>query len=131
MSFSFISKKTIFVPLFKWYSLAKVEDTFQISVNIHRFLSKNVEVKYFARTFLKFKHLLFTDLQLIKPILTMRLSKKDYEKPTPIQSQAIPHLLEGKDFYQGTAQTGTGKTRRLLYSYFAKIFIIKTPKPSN
>jgi len=52
--------------------------------------------------------LLFTDLQLIKPILDA-LTQEGYEKPTPIQSQAIPHLLEGKDLL-GTAQTGTGKT---------------------
>ena len=73
------------------------------------FCSKNVEVKDFARThFLKFKHLLFTDLKIIKPILDA-LTKEGYEKPTPIQAQAIPHLLEGKDLL-GTAQTGTGKT---------------------
>jgi ATP-dependent RNA helicase RhlE len=32
-----------------------------------------------------------------------------YSEPTPIQAQAIPHLLEGKDLF-GVAQTGTGKT---------------------
>ncbi len=32
-----------------------------------------------------------------------------YVEPTPIQSQAIPHILAGKDVL-GTAQTGTGKT---------------------
>ena len=32
-----------------------------------------------------------------------------YEKPTPIQAQAIPHLLAGRDVL-GCAQTGTGKT---------------------
>ena len=32
-----------------------------------------------------------------------------YSQPTPIQAQAIPHLLEGKDLL-GVAQTGTGKT---------------------
>jgi len=32
-----------------------------------------------------------------------------YVEPTPIQSQAIPHILAGKDLL-GTAQTGTGKT---------------------
>ena len=32
-----------------------------------------------------------------------------YTKPTPIQAQAIPHLLEGRDLF-GCAQTGTGKT---------------------
>jgi ATP-dependent RNA helicase RhlE len=32
-----------------------------------------------------------------------------YDKPTPIQQQAIPHLLQGRDLL-GCAQTGTGKT---------------------
>ncbi len=32
-----------------------------------------------------------------------------YTEPTPIQSQAIPHLLQGRDLL-GIAQTGTGKT---------------------
>ena len=66
--------------------------------------------------------MLFTDLQLIKPILDA-LIQEGYEKPTPIQSQSDSHLLEGKDLL-GTAQTGTGKLQ-LCHSYFAKIFIIK------
>ena len=32
-----------------------------------------------------------------------------FTKPTPIQSEAIPHALEGKDII-GLAQTGSGKT---------------------
>lgn len=52
--------------------------------------------------------MLFTDLQLIEPILKA-LKKEGYEKPTPIQQKAIPSILEGKDLL-GTAQTGTGKT---------------------
>ena len=41
----------------------------------------------------------------------LRRALKDvgYVRPTPIQSQAIPHLLRGKDLL-GVAQTGTGKT---------------------
>ena len=52
--------------------------------------------------------MLFTDLKLIKPILDA-LQQEGYEKPTPIQQQSIPHVLEGKDLL-ATAQTGTGKT---------------------
>lgn len=37
------------------------------------------------------------------------LNDVGYRQPTPIQSQAIPHLLEGRDLL-GVAQTGTGKT---------------------
>ncbi len=37
------------------------------------------------------------------------LADLGYKTPTPIQSKAIPHVLEGKDV-MGAAQTGTGKT---------------------
>lgn len=52
--------------------------------------------------------MLFTDLNLIEPILKA-LTKEGYSTPTPIQAQAIPHILAGKDVL-GCAQTGTGKT---------------------
>ncbi len=51
---------------------------------------------------------LFTDLGLIEP-LTRALAAEGYTSPTPIQAQAIPRLLEGRDVL-GIAQTGTGKT---------------------
>lgn len=50
----------------------------------------------------------FSNLNLIAP-LTAALSKKGYTTPTPIQIQAIPYILQGKDIF-GCAQTGTGKT---------------------
>ena len=50
----------------------------------------------------------FTDLGLAEPILRA-LAAKGYTDPTPIQSQAIPALLAGRDLL-GIAQTGTGKT---------------------
>ena len=50
----------------------------------------------------------FASLGLSKPILAA-LEVKGYTTPTPIQMQAIPPLLEGKDLC-GIAQTGTGKT---------------------
>ncbi|MEO6583837.1 MAG: DEAD/DEAH box helicase [Ferruginibacter sp.] len=52
--------------------------------------------------------MLFTDLNIIKPILDA-LNEEGYTKPTPIQQGAIPHILTGKDLL-GCAQTGTGKT---------------------
>ena len=42
-------------------------------------------------------------------LLINRLEKQDITTPTPIQAQAIPVAMEGKDVL-GTAQTGTGKT---------------------
>ncbi len=50
----------------------------------------------------------FTDLRL-NPLLLKALAAEGYETPTPIQAQAIPPVLEGRDLL-GIAQTGTGKT---------------------
>ncbi|MEC0125046.1 DEAD/DEAH box helicase [Paenibacillus pabuli] len=50
----------------------------------------------------------FKDLNIIPPILE-GLSKANYTSPTPIQEQAIPAVLAGRDLL-GCAQTGTGKT---------------------
>jgi ATP-dependent RNA helicase RhlE len=50
----------------------------------------------------------FENLNLIEPIL-QALKAEGYTHPTPIQAQAIPHVLQGKDLL-GCAQTGTGKT---------------------
>ena len=50
----------------------------------------------------------FDQLHLIAPILKA-LQEEGYTTPTPIQQQAIPKVLSGKDL-MGCAQTGTGKT---------------------
>ena len=50
----------------------------------------------------------FQDLRLSEPLLRA-IGEKGYTDPTPIQQQAIPPGLEGRDL-QGCAQTGTGKT---------------------
>ena len=50
----------------------------------------------------------FSDLALNKSLLKI-LNEVGYESPSPIQAQAIPLLLDGKDII-GQAQTGTGKT---------------------
>ena len=50
----------------------------------------------------------FKSLEIIEPIL-QSLIEEGYSIPTPIQSQAIPIVLNGKDLL-GCAQTGTGKT---------------------
>jgi ATP-dependent RNA helicase RhlE len=51
---------------------------------------------------------LFNELPLIEPVLAA-LSKEGYTNPTPVQQQAIPPILQGRDLL-GCAQTGTGKT---------------------
>jgi len=50
----------------------------------------------------------FGDIQLSKKLLSA-VSDMGFEEPSPIQSQTIPLVLEGKDVI-GQAQTGTGKT---------------------
>lgn len=50
----------------------------------------------------------FEQLDLIAP-LQRAVREEGYLRPTPIQSQAIPHVLQGRDLL-GLAQTGTGKT---------------------
>ena len=50
----------------------------------------------------------FNELGLVTPLLKA-LAAENYVVPTPIQSQAIPQILAGKDLL-GIAQTGTGKT---------------------
>jgi len=50
----------------------------------------------------------FTDLGLSEPLLNA-IKEQGYDTPTPIQSQAIPVVIEGKDVL-AAAQTGTGKT---------------------
>ncbi|HEX2113927.1 MAG TPA: DEAD/DEAH box helicase [Alphaproteobacteria bacterium] len=53
-------------------------------------------------------HANFDNLGLIEPI-RRAVAAEGYASPTPIQAQAIPHLLTGRDLL-GVAQTGTGKT---------------------
>ncbi|MDN6017907.1 MAG: DEAD/DEAH family ATP-dependent RNA helicase [Enterobacterales bacterium] len=50
----------------------------------------------------------FADLGLAAPII-QALTDLGYEKPSPIQAECIPHLLNGRDVL-GMAQTGSGKT---------------------
>ena len=50
----------------------------------------------------------FAELRLSEPLLEA-LTHLGYDRPTPIQEQAIPALLDGRDVI-GQAQTGTGKT---------------------
>ena len=54
------------------------------------------------------------------PEVMATINKQGFEKPSPIQSQAWPYLLSGKDMI-GIAQTGTGKTLAFLMPAFIHI----------
>ncbi|WP_095011233.1 DEAD/DEAH box helicase [Tsuneonella mangrovi] len=54
----------------------------------------------------------FEELGLSQPVL-QALDEKNYATPTPIQAQAIPLVLQGRDLF-GIAQTGTGKTAAFM-----------------
>lgn len=66
----------------------------------------------------------FTDLGLAEPILRA-LEASGYDTPTPIQTQAIPALLEGRDLC-GIAQTGTGKTA--AFALPSLDYMVRNPK---
>jgi ATP-dependent RNA helicase RhlE len=54
----------------------------------------------------------FMNLGLTKPLLDA-LASRDYSQATPIQAEAIPTVLTGRDLL-GIAQTGTGKTAAFM-----------------
>ncbi len=68
----------------------------------------------------------FEELGLAAPILA---AVKDcgYEAPTPIQAQAIPHILEGKDVI-GASQTGTGKSAAFALPLLSRIEPLGRPQ---
>lgn len=66
----------------------------------------------------------FNELRLIEPLLKA-VTETGYTSPTPIQQQAIPHLLEGRDLL-GCAQTGTGKTAAFALPILQRL--IENPK---
>ena len=61
----------------------------------------------------------FSDLNLDKNILSA-VSSEGYESPTPIQAQAIPFALDGRDI-MASAQTGSGKTAAFLLPTLQKL----------
>ena len=62
----------------------------------------------------------FESLNLIEPI-KLALAAQGYTTPTPIQQQAIPIVLTGKDLL-GVAQTGTGKTAAFSIPIIQKLY---------
>jgi ATP-dependent RNA helicase RhlE len=71
----------------------------------------------------------FKELGLIAPILKA-IAEEGYETPSPIQAQAIPPLLAGKDMF-GCAQTGTGKTAAFAMPILQKLYLQGGPAPGK
>ena len=61
----------------------------------------------------------FADFGL-DPLIQKAVSEQGYTSPTPIQAQAIPHVLLGQDL-MGAAQTGTGKTAAFVLPIIQRI----------
>jgi ATP-dependent RNA helicase RhlE len=68
----------------------------------------------------------FSDFDIDGQIKT-NISARGYEMPTPIQDQAIPYILNGRDVV-GIANTGTGKTGAFLIPLIDKIMHDRTQK---
>ncbi|KAA9040497.1 DEAD/DEAH box helicase [Ginsengibacter hankyongi] len=71
----------------------------------------------------------FKELHLIEPILKA-LESEGYTSPTPIQEQAIPDVLKGKDLL-GCAQTGTGKTAAFAIPILQNLFLQRNHEVEN
>ena len=71
----------------------------------------------------------FKDLNLIEPLLRA-VRGEGYETPSPIQRQAIPLLLEGRDIL-GCAQTGTGKTAAFALPILQTLYKQQNGNPRN
>jgi superfamily II DNA/RNA helicase len=71
----------------------------------------------------------FTQLGLIPPLLA-RLADLEYTQPTPIQAQAIPSVLAGRDLIAG-ANTGSGKTATFALPLLQQIHQLQTESPSS
>ena len=72
----------------------------------------------------------FHNLGLSKPLLDA-LAAKNYSQATPIQLQAIPTVLTGRDLL-GIAQTGTGKTAAFMLPSLDRLAADRNiPKPGQ
>lgn len=86
------------------------------TINASRYVNAAVEPLASEEYEIKNK---FSDFALPE-VLLKNVITRGYETPTPIQDQAIPPLLEGKDVV-GIANTGTGKTAAFLLPLIAKV----------
>lgn len=93
---------------------------FSQNINPSRFINKSVSTEV-EPVFVPVNK--FTDFNIDDKIKA-NVTSKGYTSPTPIQDQAIPHILNGSDIV-GIANTGTGKTGAFLIPLIQKIITNK------
>ena len=69
------------------------------------------------------------DLLGLSPELLRAVADQGYTEPTPVQAQAIPHVLAGRDVLAG-AQTGTGKTAAFVLPILQRLHAVPSPRPA-
>src|ERR1700737_499985 len=69
----------------------------------------------------------FSEL-VLSPLSKHNLARNGFVEPTPVQAQAIPPALAGRDVV-ATAQTGTGKTLAFVLPLLE--FLAKEPRPTG
>lgn len=88
-------------------------------IDFSRFIKKGVQIE--EKPYIS-KHT-FSDFPFNSQ-LHKNIARAEYISPRPIQDQAIPAILEGKDVF-GMANTGTGKTAAFLLPLIEKIYKTK------
>lgn len=92
-------------------------------IDVNLFINKAIELEKPKPYVAKNK---FTDFGF-SPELEKNIIAHGYKTPSPIQDQAILHIMEGKDLI-GIANTGTGKTAAFLLPLIEKILKNRTAK---
>ncbi len=100
-------------------------NTISLTLEQTRFRLDRPRLKYWAGRSLENNTMSFESLGLMAE-LHRAVSEKGYSSPTPIQKQAIPVVLQGRDL-MGGAQTGTGKTAGFTLPLLQRL--VETDKP--
>ena len=66
----------------------------------------------------------------LRPELLRAVADEGYTEPTPVQAEAIPFVLEGRDVLAG-AQTGTGKTAAFVLPILQRLRDTRPVHPST
>lgn len=121
-SFGGGSKPSQFTSRKKFGSVQKNAPSRQ-KLNVSRFVKKAVPVEKQVEFVPKYR---FEDFSFDGK-LKQNIVNKGYVTPTPIQDEAMPHIIKGRDVV-GIANTGTGKTAAFLLPLIQKILINRGQK---